>query len=80
MLVTLDGIVTLVSPLQDWNAESPMLVMLLPLIKLGMTKPPTGLLTNPVTVIVSPLSEYLKFPSGAGSGVPIAEILAVLVP
>ena len=64
MLVTPEGIVTLVRPLHNLKAESPIAVTGFPLmlagivIELGLG----GNETSPVTVIVVPLSVKVKFP------------------
>jgi len=56
MLVTLEGIVTLVSPLRPENVRSPMLVTGFPLMVAGISKTPTGWVTHPVIVIEDSMS------------------------
>ncbi len=56
MLITLAGVVTLVSPLQPLNAKSPMLVTGFPFIVAGITISPAGAVTQPVIVIPVPES------------------------
>jgi len=56
MLVTPYGIVKLVSPPQDLNAESPIVVTGFPVIAEGMSNAPVGFVTYPVIVIDVPVS------------------------